>query len=268
MEKENLNEASMQRFYQHLTKDGDCIAIVSAERGYRTKAENNAKTKALRDMIISYQHFELGKKNYGFHKAKGGYSYREPESDKGERAVCGEETSFCIYAHCENDHEELKFRKFVEFLGQKFEQESVLFVDREKQVMWIYTTGVNKGRIELKGKWHPNAIEEYNKKSKQIEIYYTKIKGKELGFENLKSPDDVEVEVKPMTCEAEEKVGFLKLGFKPSEIMHIKRMFEVFDEQVERGDVDFTEANSYSYSFEYPAANANLKEAIKQVLLK
>lgn len=274
METQNLNEASMQRFYQHLTKDNDCIAIVSAERGYRTTAENNAATKSQRSMIVAHHHFRGSNKNYGFHKAKGGYSYSDPAKDKGERLFNGEEHSTCIYAHCETDKEELDFRKFVELLGQKFDQESVLFVGRDKRVMWIYTSGDRKGQVEYKGKWHPHAIEEYNEKMKQIDIFYTKIKGKEHGFENLKSPEDIKVTMEPMVCEGEYDLDFRKCGMKPSEIMHARQMFEVLDEAIKSGVTDFSEVIKHSYCFDIPgsyireSSKENLKAAIKQRLLE
>lgn len=260
---EILDEASMHRFYQHLLKDGDCIAVVSAERGTRSTAENNAKTKELRKIVSAHQHFRGSNKNYGFHKAKGGYA--EVDHKTGELLYNGEEHSTCIYAHCDTDEEELNFREFIVFLGQKFEQENVLYVGRDKQVVWIYTCGPKKGTIEHKGKWHPHAIEEWNEEKQRMEIFYTKIKGRKSGFENPKTPQDIEVKVAPMQIKSIAVTKGDISEYKPSEIANIWRMFQALDEAIAKGDGDYEEVFKYCYTFESSSKEV-LKESILEIL--
>ena len=157
-----LTEASLGRLVQHFN-DGDCIAIVSAFRGERTKAENMKMTKALRTLV-------LGSK-FGFNKVIGGYSEKQ---DDGSIVNIDDEHSTIIYAKPERESE---LRKLVIALGKKYEQDSVLFVGSDRKAVWIFTRPDNfmqkpvGSTMEL-GDFHP----------KQIGVYFTKIGKKNFSF--------------------------------------------------------------------------------------
>ena len=247
---ELLVEASLKRFENHLKKDGDCIAIVSACRGEKSVAENNARTREQRKMISLKQAFMKSQgtsKNYGFHKAMGGYI--ETYADGSKKDIT--EHSTCIYAHCETEQEEKTFRVFVEFLGYHFEQESVLFVRRDKKVYWIYTSGDLKGTVEEKGEYHDHAIENY----------YTRIHKKVFAFE--KHPKNIkDVKLKPFQCESVSVSDWGWFSYTPSERRGMDKMFEVLDEVVGNGSYDYERVGKYSYSFK------SLRNVIENVLLE
>lgn len=161
-EKTMLTEASLGRLVQHF-QDGDCIAIVSAFRGERTKSENMKMTKALRAFV-------LGAK-FGFNKVIGGYSEK---MEDGTIVNVDDEHSTIIYAKPEREAE---LRKLAVALGKKYEQDSVLFVGSDRKAVWIFTRAdnfMNKpvgSTMEL-GEFHP----------KQIGMYFTKIGKKNFSF--------------------------------------------------------------------------------------
>lgn len=157
-----LTEASLGRLVQHF-QDGDCIAIVSAFRGERDKAENMKLTKQLRTLVLGA--------GFGFNKAIGGYSEK---MDDGSVVNVDDEHSTIIYASPDRENE---LRKFVTSLGKKYEQDSVLFVGNDRKATWIFTRPDNfmdkpvGSTMEL-GDFHP----------KQIGVYFTKIGKKNFSF--------------------------------------------------------------------------------------
>ena len=157
-----LTEASLGRLVQHF-QNGDCIAIVSAFRGERSKAENMKLTKQLRTLVLGA--------GFGFNKVIGGYSEK---LDDGTVVNIDDEHSTIIYATPERENE---LRKFVISLGKKYNQDSVLFVGNDRKATWIFTRPdnfMNKpvgSTMEL-GDFHP----------KQIGVYFTKIGKKNFSF--------------------------------------------------------------------------------------
>lgn len=170
--KDVLEEASMSRFWHHLTEDGDCIAIVSAERGerdgltfFQNKNLNKKNTRSLRKFVNIH--------GYGFNKTKGGYV--EVRSDGSSNEITEESTA--IYAHCTDEKEERTFKNFIIALGKKYEQECVFFVGLNKHAKWIFTTSPNFSGLPVGsemdcGAFHPT----------QIGDYFTKIGKKKCSF--------------------------------------------------------------------------------------
>ena len=162
----NIKEASLGRLNQHY-EQGDAIAIISAERWSKDKAANNKDTNELRKSILGYK--------FGFNKALGGYT--ETASDGTKKEIVGEKSTI-VYASPDREKE---LKLLVQKLGSKYEQESILFVDCNKNAMWIYTSEVKdeagkvvhrKGEIEQLGRFVP----------KQIGDYFTKIGKKNFTF--------------------------------------------------------------------------------------
>lgn len=159
---QELSEASMARLLKHF-QDGDIIAIISAFRGERDKAENMKLTKQLRSYVLGA--------GFGYNKAIGGYSEM---MDDGTVVDIDDEHSTIIYGKPEREAE---LRKFVEGLGKKYQQDSVLFVGSDRKAKWIFTRKdnfMNKpigSTMEL-GKFHP----------RQIGTYFTKIGKKNFSF--------------------------------------------------------------------------------------
>lgn len=202
-----LTEASLGRLVQHFN-DGDCIAIVSAFRGERTKAENMKMTKALRTFV-------LGSK-FGFNKVIGGYSEQQ---DDGSLVNIDDEHSTIIYAKPEREAE---LRKLAIALGKKYEQDSVLFVGSDRKAVWIFTRPDNfmkkpvGSTMEL-GDFHP----------RQIGVYFTKIGKKNFSF---------------VMKESEEVTRWSQNDFTPTtiEMRGLDYMSEVLKECAST-DVDFYE---------------------------
>lgn len=160
---EFLNEASLGRFWQHI-QDKNVIAIISADRDERSKSENKSKTLELRRYIRDA--------GFGYVKAVGGYT--EVKDDGTEIHIDGEQSTI-VYAEAEREKELLKL---VCWLGEKFEQDSILFVDTNGNAFWYYTRNTikhNKGEVEQLGKFH----------AVQIGKYYSKIGKKHFSFSKI-----------------------------------------------------------------------------------
>ena len=161
-----INEASLGRFWQHYTK-GEPIAIVSAERQDKnvTKEENKDNTDLLRKFVFDAK--------FGYVKCKGGYT--ETRADGSEEHV-DNENSTIIY--CTKEREKELF-KFAFYLGERFKQDSILFIDSDGNAAWHYTqhsTKHPKGSVERLGEFHPV----------QIGKYYSKIGKKHFTFSEFK----------------------------------------------------------------------------------
>lgn len=179
----SLMEASMGRLYQHF-KDGDCIAIVSAFRGERSKSENMKLTNELRVLTLGA--------GFGYNKVIGGYSEKRAD---GSVVNIDNEHSTIIYAPPEKEKE---LKNFVVALGKKYKQDSVLFIGNDRMARWIFTRPdnfMNKpvgSTMEL-GEFHP----------KQIGMYFTKIGKKHFSFVMKESEVTrwVDCDVMPTTIE-------------------------------------------------------------------
>lgn len=170
--KDVLEEASMSRFWKHFTDEGDCIAIVSAERGerdgltfFQNKNLNKKNTRSLRKFVNIH--------GYGFNKTKGGYV--EVRSDGSSNEITEESTA--IYAHCKDEQEEKTFKNFIIALGKKYEQECVFFVGLNKHAKWIFTTSPNFSGLPVGAEMDCG-----NFHATQIGDYFTKIGKKKCSF--------------------------------------------------------------------------------------
>lgn len=184
---EYLNEASLGRFFQHYTK-GEPIAIVSAERQDEdiTKEMNKKNTDSLRRTVFDAK--------FGYVKCKGGYT--EIRADGSEEHIdC--ENSTVIY--CTKEREKELF-KLAFYLGEKFNQDSILFVDSDGNAAWYYTATRDKhkkGEKKPLGEFHPV----------QIGKYYSKIGKKHFTFAELK---EVPAPTKKTTIEMRTEDEFLE----------------------------------------------------------
>lgn len=173
---EFMNEASLGRFWEHL-KEGDPLAIISADRNEVSPKENKKNTEFLRTFILNA--------GFGFAKARGGYS----EITNGNKVDVDNETSTIVYTTPDREKE---LFKLIMSLGVRFKQDSIFFVGTDGNAFWYGTRedsscgGIGK-KIPL-GKFHP----------KQIGKYYTKIGKKHFSFDDIK--ENV-FESKPTTIE-------------------------------------------------------------------
>ena len=158
--KEFLEESSLSRIKSKSDKSG--IAALSADRGDKSRKENQARSKQLQKDI-------RGKFGRGPTKVKG--SYLENPGTKDERKV--KEKSYVI------DRGKLskkKFKKKVKTLGKKYGQDSVL--TQTKKTATLHRTrkggldkkGENVGRFKPQGKTHT-----VNLKLKE-KLFHTEIK--------------------------------------------------------------------------------------------
>lgn len=160
-ERLRLYEASLGRFWSHLEYH-EPIIIISAERGDKTKAENNSNTKELRRSIVSG--------GFGFAKVVGGYV--ETLSDGSTKDIDGEQSS-AIFA---KPTEEKALLKLGMILGTKYEQECILFIDTKGDAKWIYTSNVKDhkiGDIDPLGKFHPTKLGQYYSRIGKKQFSYT-----------------------------------------------------------------------------------------------
>ena len=130
--KEFLNESSLSRIKSKADKRG--IAIMSADRGDKSRKENKARAKQLEKDI-------RGKFGRGPTKVKGSYVEKDEKTGK-ERKV--KEKSYVI------DRGKLgkkDFKKKVKKLGKKYKQDSVL--TQTKKTATLHRT--RKGGLDKKG---------------------------------------------------------------------------------------------------------------------
>ena len=129
---EFLNESSLSRIKSKADKSG--IAVLSADRGDKSRKENKARAKKLEKDI-------RGKFGRGPTKVKGSYLEKDEKTGK-ERKV--KEKSYVI------DRGKLskkKFKKKVKALGKKYGQDSVL--TQTKKTATLHRT--RKGGLDKKG---------------------------------------------------------------------------------------------------------------------
>ena len=132
-----LQESSLSRIVDKNNKSG--LAAVSAERGDKSKKENKARSKSLEKDIRG--------RGMGMTKATGAYN----EKDHGEVR----ERSYIVTPGKKGKK---KFKKAVEKLGKKYDQDSVLHKRKPGAgANWVGTTDrkgadPKKGRSEPQGK--------------------------------------------------------------------------------------------------------------------
>lgn len=129
----NLNESSMTRFISKFQKH-DAV-IMTAYRGGLTKAENKARNAELFSALFA--------KGYSITKVKGSYIENYQEDNQKEVS----EQSFVVVNH--NDDKD--FKKVVEKLGQKYDQDSILIINGGEKPT-AYLLGTNDADFPGKGK--------------------------------------------------------------------------------------------------------------------
>jgi len=162
-DKDAINEASLNRVYQHITKDAsDSFAIITAFRGGFTKNKNISRNKSLEGDVRS-----LG---LGFFKVKGYWvecsdSSLDYDSCPEDKKVPVVETSLFIPNISKKD---------AVRLGKKYDQDAIIFQGSETndKVELISKSGKSLAKL---GKFSPNKIKQA----------YTKIKGKSFTFEGF-----------------------------------------------------------------------------------
>ena len=160
--KEFLDESSLTRLASKAKKGA--VAIVSAERGTKSKKENKARSKQLEKDI-------RGRGFPGPTKVSGRYT--EDKGTKKERKV-GERS----YVVSQGKKSKRKFKKEVEKLGKKYDQDSVLI--HRKKGGSATLKGTNKSdwpgykKNEKTGKMKPGRTGEFDTKIKKKTFTYEK----------------------------------------------------------------------------------------------
>lgn len=136
---ENINESSLGRLYQHIGKD--YIVFITSDRQQLDVTENNKRRKELEKYI------RLA--GFGYNKVVGNYVEEETGEPKKEK-------SFVVYG---KDEEEML--KMFKRLGEKYEQDSILFVDLEGNAYLLYTYGSKKGTSDKLGNFHVGIVGDF-----------------------------------------------------------------------------------------------------------
>lgn len=134
-----INEASLGRLFQHIGKD--FIVFITSDRQVLDKSENSKRRKELEKYI------RLA--GFGYNKVVG--SYKEEETGDTKK-----ENSFVVYGKDEKD-----MLKVFKRLGEKYEQDSILFIDLEGNAYLLYTYGSNKDEKDKLGKFRVGIVGDY-----------------------------------------------------------------------------------------------------------
>ena len=111
LECSSLNEEGMARVVQH--SKNKSTAVLTAQRGDKSKKENKKSNKELRKKIRSH--------GYGYKEVKGEY----PEKDDKGNTKTVREPSVVVNAP-KKRKKYLKFKKQMKRLGKKYNQDSVI----------------------------------------------------------------------------------------------------------------------------------------------
>lgn len=161
--KDDINEASLGRVYQHITKQkSDSFAIITAYRGGFSKKQNDSRNKSLEGDVRS-----LG---LGFFKVKGYWvecsdSSLDYESCPADMKVPVVETSLFI--------PDISYKDAVR-LGKKYDQDAIVFQGSETNDK-VEVIDKNGSTLQKLGNFSPNKIKQA----------YTKVKGKSFAFEGF-----------------------------------------------------------------------------------
>lgn len=168
--KQYLIESSLSRLWRKLDKHD--IGIISAHRGNNTKPENRKRSTELKAALL--------RKGYSVTSVKG--SYIENLGSKDEKEV-GELSYFVA------DHEDTgNLKRDLKKLGEKFDQDSILFKEKGKDAQLIGTSR------------RDNAYPGYNKVEKigkakfgnSMGQFFSRVRGRKFAFEGIeeeKIPD-------------------------------------------------------------------------------
>lgn len=177
--KEFLTEASLGRFYQHLSgfKDGEqkVIAILTASRASATKAENKANNAMLRKYIkMATYGGATPEEKIGFIKVEGHYMETQPD---GTSKPVKEDSTVIIAPRSKAE----TVKKLAMSLGAKFNQDSIFYA-KDGNGMLIYTRDIknengeidhHKGDVIPLGQFRPQ----------ELGLAFTKIRGKTFAFD-------------------------------------------------------------------------------------
>lgn len=139
LKQDSINEASLGRLFQHIGKD--FIVFITSDRKVLDKSENSKRRKELEKYIRLV--------GFGYNKVVG--SYKEEETGDTKK-----ENSFVVYGKDEKD-----MLKVFKRLGEKYEQDSILFIDLEGNAYLLYTYGSNKGEKDKLGKFRVGIVGDY-----------------------------------------------------------------------------------------------------------
>ena len=139
LKQDSINEASLGRLFQHIGKD--FIVFITSDRQVLDKSENSKRRKELEKYIRLT--------GFGYNKVVG--SYKEEETGDTKK-----ENSFVVYGKDEKD-----MLKVFKRLGEKYEQDSSLFIDLEGNAYLLYTYGSNKGEKDKLGKFRVGIVGDY-----------------------------------------------------------------------------------------------------------
>ena len=139
LDEQKLNEASLKRFETHLEK-GNPMAILSADKGYRTKSQNKINEQELK-RFARMAEIELAegvfvKSMFGFMKTKGGYV--EKSTDGIPKILKREVNENSIILIADKNREEDLFN-FAIAMGERYDQESVLLIPSNGNAYYLST---------------------------------------------------------------------------------------------------------------------------------
>lgn len=176
---EYLNEASLGRFYNHLNNPNNVIAVLTAYRNEKTKEENEKNNNFLKKFIKSAK--------FGFVRMEGGYV----ENTEGKEVDVTDEISFAIFTSKEREKE---LYNFVVSMGKKFEQDSILFVDKDKKAYWVSTREDSTvgpiGSKKILGDFHAKGLSGYFSKIGKKKFSFEVKENYEYSIEDVKSSQE------------------------------------------------------------------------------
>lgn len=170
--KEYLLESSLSRLWKYI-EDYD-VGTISAFRGEYTKAQNMTRTKEMKAALMQ--------RGYSVTQVKG--SYIENFGSKDQKEVG--EVSFFVADHKKSGTLEQDLKR----LGEKFDQDSILFVPNKKDAKLI---GTSKRENSYPGYGKTETIGKA-KFGKSIGQFFSRVGGRVFTFESVEEciqPDHI-----------------------------------------------------------------------------
>jgi hypothetical protein len=139
LDEQKLNEASLKRFETHLEK-GNPMAILSADKGYRTKSQNKINEQELKHFArmaeIELAEGVFVKSKFGYMRAKGGYV---EANDDGITKILKKETNENSIILIADKSREKELFDFATAMGERYDQESVLLIPSNGNAYYLST---------------------------------------------------------------------------------------------------------------------------------
>jgi hypothetical protein len=139
LDEQTLNEASLKRFETHLEK-GNPMAILSADKGYRTKSQNKINEQELKHFArmaeIELAEGVFVKSKFGYMRAKGGYV---EANDDGITKILKKETNENSIILIADKSREKELFDFAIAMGERYDQESVLLIPSNGNAYYLST---------------------------------------------------------------------------------------------------------------------------------